>query len=89
MDSNQTLRQLIQTNKMAFDYNFTMMLASYEQNKLLLHSFLSQHTELHPEVVGSIEHWLMSYRNGCENLKKITDDGYESVVNYMNSVDKK
>ena len=88
MDKITTLRQLMQTNKMAFDYNFSMMLATYEQNKLLLHTFLNQGTELPPEAVSSIETWLQSYRKGCEDLKKLTDDGFEGIEKYMSSIDK-
>lgn len=84
MDKEQTLRQMMQTNKMAFDYNFSMMMATYEQNKLLLHTFLSQSTEVSPEVVGSIETWLQAYRRGCDDLKKLTDDGYRIVEKYLN-----
>ncbi len=88
MDKVQTLRQMMQTNKMAFDYNFTMMMATYEQNKLLLHTFLNQSSEIPPELVSSVETWLQAYRKGCEDLKKITDDGYEVVEKFMNSTEK-
>ncbi len=88
MDKVQTLKQMMQTNKMAFDYNFTMMMATYEQNKLLLHTFLNQSSEIPPELVSSVETWLQAYRKGCEDLKKVTDDGYEVVEKFMNSAEK-
>lgn len=88
MDKVQTLKQMMQTNKMAFDYNFSMMMATYEQNKLLLHTFMNQSTEIPPEVVKSVETWLQAYKKGCEDLKKITDDGYEVVEKYMDSSEK-
>ncbi|MCP3889595.1 MAG: hypothetical protein GY702_12090 [Desulfobulbaceae bacterium] len=88
MDKTQTLKQMMQTNKMAFDYNFSMMMATYEQNKLLLHTFLSQSDEIPQEVVSSVETWLQAYRKGCEDLKKLTDEGYQSVEKHMSSSDK-
>lgn len=88
MNKAQTLKQMMQTNKMAFDYNFTMMMATYEQNKLLLHTFLNQSTEISPEVTSSVETWLQGYRKGCEELKKLTDDGYAVVEKHINSLDK-
>ena len=83
MDNEQTLRRMMQTNKMAFDYNFTMMMAIYEQNKLLLHTFLNQETDIPAEAKDAIEKWLQAYRKSCEDLKKLTDEGYLVVEKYM------
>ena len=83
MDSANTLKQMMQTNKMAFDYNFTMMMATYEQNKLLLHTFLNQSTDIPAEAKDAIETWLQAYRKGCEDLKKLTDEGYKVVEKCM------
>ena len=85
MDKFQTLKQMMQTNKMAFDYNFTMMLATYEQNKLMLHTFLNQSTDISAEAKDAIETWLQTYRKGCEDLKKMTDEGYQTVEKCMES----
>ncbi len=85
MDKFQTLKQMMQTNKMAFDYNFTMMMATYEQNKLMLHMFLNQSTDIPAEAKDAIETWLQSYRKGCEDLKKMTDEGYQTVEKCMES----
>jgi hypothetical protein len=85
MDKFQTLKQMMQTNKMAFDYNFTMMLATYEQNKLMLHMFLNQSTDVPSEAKDAIETWLQAYRKGCEDLKKMTDEGYQNVEKCMES----
>jgi predicted outer membrane protein len=88
MEKLQTLKQMMQTNKMAFDYNFTMMMSAYEQNKLMLHMFLNQSTDIPAEAKTAIEEWLQVYRKGCENLKKMTDDGYQAVEKSMSSVTK-
>jgi uncharacterized protein YdiU (UPF0061 family) len=85
MDKFQTLKQMMQTNKMAFDYNFTMMLATYEQNKLMLHTFLNQSTDVPSEAKDAIETWLQAYRKGCDDLKKMTDEGYQNVEKCMES----
>jgi predicted outer membrane protein len=88
MEQTQTLKQMMQTNKMAFDYNYTMMMSAYEQNKLMLHMFLNQSTEVPAETKTAIEEWLQGYRKGCENLKKMTDDGYKMVEKSMSSTEK-
>ena len=88
MEKMQTLKQMMQTNKMSFDYNFTMMMSAYEQNKLMLHMILNQSTDIPAETKTAIEEWLQGYRKGCENLKKMTDDGYQMVEKSMSSVEK-
>lgn len=88
MEKIQTLKQMMQTNKMAFDYNYTMMINAYEQNKLLLHTFLNQSPDIPAETKSVIEEWLQGYRNGCEGLKKITDDGYKMVEKNMPPIGK-
>ena len=85
MTNIQTLKQMMQTNKMAFDYNYTMMMAAYEQNKLMLHTFLNQSTDIPAETKSALEEWLQGYRKGCENLKKMTDDGYQMVEKSISS----
>ncbi len=79
MESTQKLKQMMQTSKMAFDYNYTMMMAAYEQNKMLLNMYLNQSADIPEESKTAIENWLQVYRKGCEDLKKMTDEGYKIV----------
>jgi predicted outer membrane protein len=79
MENLQTLKQMMLTNKMAFDYNYTMMMSAYEQNRLLVYTFLNQSTDIPIEAKTAIEKWLQGYRKSCEDLKKMTDDGYETM----------
>jgi len=89
MDKVDTLKQIMQTNKMAFDYNYTMMMSAYEQNKLMFHTFLNQSSDTVPaELKSAIEEWLQAYRKGCDDLKKMTDDGYRLVEKSLSSCKK-
>ena len=89
MDKVQTLKQIMQTNKMAFDYNYTMMMSAYEQNKLMFHTFLNQSADDIPaDVKNAIEEWLQAYRRGCDDLKRMTDDGYRLVEKCLSSAPK-
>lgn len=85
-DKLQALKQILQTNKMAFDYNYTMMMSAYEQNKLIFYTFLNQSpSEIPVETKNAIEEWLQTYRKGCDDLKTITDDGYKLVEKSISS----
>lgn len=79
MEKVETLKKMMQTNKMAFDYNFTMMMATYEQNKLLLYTFLSQSSDVPEEAKSAIENWLQVYRKGCDDFKKMVDESFTLV----------
>jgi len=86
-DKIQALKQIMQTNKMAFDYNYTMMMSAYEQNKFLFYTFLNQAVDDVPtETKTAIEEWLQAYRRGCDELKKMTDEGYRLVENSLSSL---
>lgn len=89
MDNTGKLKQMMQTSKMAFDYNYTMMMSAYEQNKLLMYTFLNQTTDVTDETKVAIENWLQAYRKGCEDLKKMTDEGYRLAEEGMSSAAKK
>ena len=83
MEQMQVLKQMAQMNKMAFDNSFNMMMSAFEQNKLLLNTFLSQPSSLPEEGKKAIEEWLRNYRKGCEGLKKLADDGYAMIEKYI------
>ena len=83
MEQMQILKQMAQMNKMAFDNSFNMMMSAFEQNKLMLNTFLSQPSSLPEEGKKAIEEWLQNYKSGCENLKKMADEGYVMINKYM------
>ena len=88
MEQMQVLKQMAQMNKMAFDNSFNMMMSAFEQNKLMLNTFLSQPSSLPEEGKKASEEWLQNYRKGGEGLKKLADDGYAMVEKYISEAAK-
>ncbi len=89
MEKLQTLKLMMQMNKMALDNNYSLMMNAYEENNFFLYTFfLNQSTDIPAEAKTAIEEWLQGYRKGCENLKKMTDDGYQTVEKSMSSAGK-
>ena len=80
MDQIQTLRQMMEMNKLAFDNSYLMMMSTYEQNKLMLRTFMAQAEGMPADAKKAIEDWLQAYRKGCEDLKKMADEGYRMSV---------
>lgn len=86
MEKLQTLKLMMQMNKMAFENNYSLMMNAYEENTFFLYTFfLNQLTDIPAEAKTVIEEWLDGYCKGCENLKKMTDDGYQLVEKSISS----
>ncbi len=79
MEQLQALRQMIQMNRMAFNNSFNMMMSAFEQNKLILNTYLSQSSKLPAEGRQAIEEWMRSYKKGCEEFKRVIDSSYDAV----------
>jgi uncharacterized protein YbgA (DUF1722 family) len=88
MKQEQTLRQIMRTNKMVLDQNYTIMMSAYEQNKLLLNLMLNQSPDISTEGKRAIADWLETYRKGSEELKKMIDIGYQMVEKYVSEAEK-
>ena len=88
MDQFQSFKQMMQMNKMAFDNSYMMMMSTYEQNKLMLNNFLNQASGMPAEGRKAIGDWLQAYRKGCEELKRMADEGYAMVEKYMSQAAK-
>jgi hypothetical protein len=51
--------------------------------------FLNQSTDGIPaETKNAIEEWLQTYRKGCDEFKRMTDEGYRLVEKSMSSMKK-
>jgi ABC-type glycerol-3-phosphate transport system substrate-binding protein len=79
MDQKQIARQMIQFNKTAFDNSFNAMTMVYEQNEKMLGTFLQQATWMPEEGRKAIETWIQTYKKGCDDFKKMTDENYQKV----------
>ena len=83
MDQKQITKQMIQFNKTAFDNSFKAMSLVYDQNAKMLEAFLGQATWLPEEGRKALKDWTASYREGCDNFKKMVDENYEKVETFF------
>jgi hypothetical protein len=79
MDQKQIVKQMVQFNKTAFDNSFKAISLVYEQNEKILESFLGQANWLPEEGRKALKDWTVSYKQGCEDFKKMVDESYEKV----------
>lgn len=83
MDQRQVVKQMMLMNKLAFDNSYNTMTSTYEQNRLMLTTLLSQADAVPPEAKKAIEDWLQTYKQGCTEIKKMVDQGYDIVEKYL------
>ena len=83
MDNKQITKQMIQFNKTAFDNSISTMTMVCEQNEKIVDTFLAQATWMPEEGKKAIKDWMAAYRTGCNELKKLGDDSYAQVEDYL------
>lgn len=83
MDQRQIVKQMMLMNKLAFDNSYNTMTSTYEQNRLMLTALISQADAVPPEAKKAIEEWLQTYKDGCAEIKKMVDQGYQIVEKYL------
>jgi len=83
MDNKQIARQMIQFNKTAFDTSFSTLSMIYEQNQKMVETFLAKTPGIPDDGKKVIQDWMSSYRNGCNDFKKLVDDNYAKVTEYF------
>jgi hypothetical protein len=83
MDQKQLFKQMIDFNKAAFDNTFNAMVMLQEQAERMSSTMLDQATWLPSEGRKAITDWVEAYKKGRENFKKMVDDSFQKVDEYM------
>ena len=87
MDQKQIANQMIQFNKAAFDNSFKTMTMVFEQNEKMVGAFLDQAAWMPEDGKKAIKDWMVAYKSGCENFKKVVDDSYAKVEAFFGGSD--
>jgi hypothetical protein len=84
MNPNQTMMQIMEFNKNAFDNTYNAMMNIGEQNEKMFRT-LMERSLLPEERRKVILEWVDIYRKGWVDFKKAADDNYKTVVQYLDS----
>ena len=79
MEQLNTLKQMVQFNKNAFDQGCNAMDMLLKQNEKMTNSFLDQATWLPEENKKAVNEWIQLYKKGCDDFKKTADQNYKNV----------
>ena len=85
MEQFNTIKQMVQLNKNAFDQGYNAMDMLRNQNEKMTNSFLAQATWMPEEGKKLIRDWVKAYKKGCQDFKKTADENYKKVDEFFAS----
>jgi hypothetical protein len=82
---NQMFKQMVTFNKTAFDNSFNALVTLQEQTEKMVNTFLDQATWLPEEGKKVTLDWIQAYKKGCEDFKKVVDENFKRVEDFIAS----
>jgi hypothetical protein len=79
MEQFDTLKQMVQFNKNAFDQGYNAMEMFWKQNENMTNSFLDQSPWLPEAGKKSVNEWIRLFKKGCDDFKKTADQNYKNI----------
>jgi len=88
LKTGETIRQIMDFNKSAFDNSFNAMMNIGEQNEKMLRTMVD-HSWLPDEGKRAVLEWVNIYRKGWTDFKKAADESYKTMAKYSDEGEKK
>jgi hypothetical protein len=79
MDGKKMGKQMIDFYKTTFDNSFSTMLMLQEQMERMAEMFWGQMVNVPAEVKKAMAEWTKNYHKGCEEFKKVVDNGFKNL----------
>lgn len=83
MENKELVKQMVSLQKTSFDNGFNMLVALQDQMEKMVNTFVDQSPWLPTEGRKAFANLITTYRKGREDLKKLVDDGYKKVEDYI------
>lgn len=81
MEQFNTIKQMVQFNKNAFDKGYNAIETLRKQNEKMTSSLLDQATWMPEEGIKAVNEWIQLYKKGCDDFKKTVDQNYKNLEN--------
>jgi len=85
MPQKMMAKQMLDANKATFDSSFKAMVMLQEQSEKMTATLLEQATWFPDEGKKMIREWIEACRKGRDDYKKVVDDGYKRVADFLGS----
>lgn len=89
MDEKQTVRQMMDFNKRAFDNVFNTLSSLQDETESLMERFMEKANWITPEGKKMISQMAESYRKSRNDLKTLADENFRKASEYFIRADKK
>jgi hypothetical protein len=83
MENKELVKQMVELHKTSFDNSFNMLVTLQEQMEKMMSSFVDQAPWLPAEGKKAITNLVNTYKKGREDFKKLVDDGYKKVDDFL------
>ncbi|HOD36606.1 MAG TPA: hypothetical protein PLR20_12320 [Syntrophales bacterium] len=88
MEHAKIAKQTMDFYKTTFDNTYSTLMTLQAQTQQLISSQLEQTAGLPAEGKQIVNEWMKAYRRGCEDFKKVVDDGFAKFESYFSTVQK-
>jgi hypothetical protein len=83
MENKELVKQMVDLHKTSFDNSFNMLITLQDQMEKMVNSFVEQAPWLPAEGRNAVTNLVNTYKKGREDFKKVVDDGYKKVEEYI------
>ncbi len=88
MDQKNLVKQMIDFQKTSFDNSFNVMKMAQEHTEKMTDTFVEQANWLPEDGRKLITQWIGAYKKGRDDFKKVVDDNFKKVDEYLSTMDK-
>ena len=89
MDQKQTVKQMMDFNKRAFDNVFNTLTSLQDETEALMERFMEKANWITPEGKKMFNQMAESYRKGRSEFKTLADENFRKASEYFVRADKK
>lgn len=83
MENKALMKQMVDLHKTSFDNSFNMLVNLQDQMEKMMNTFVEQAPWLPAEGKKAIGTLITTCRKGRDDFKKLVDDGYRKVEDYI------
>ena len=88
MEHTKIAKQTMDFYKTTFDNTYGTLMALQAQTQQLISTQLQQTAGLPAEGKQLVNEWMKAYTRGCEDFKKVVDDGFAKFDSYFGTTAK-
>lgn len=82
----ENIKQVVSFYKSVFENGFNTVSMIQDQSEMIMKTMVEQSPWINADSKKTITQWTSTYKKGREDLKKIMDDGYQKVEEFIDKI---